>query len=163
MMNFFEPKCQEPEITTSEFGICDDLNGQVAYTDRHNISKWIAVVRNKTNEKLIFTAIDKCIIKDSEEPGRGRCDAMLTTKKHLILIELKNQDRNWKTHAISQLESTIQFLINSHDISEYKYKKAFACNKSQPRFQEIDNEQNLRFFRKYGFRLDVQTEIIIIA
>ena len=26
-----------------------------------------------------------------------------------------------------------------------------------------DNEQNLRFFRKYGFRLDVQTEIIIIA
>jgi hypothetical protein len=77
-------------------------------------------------------------------------------------VELKDQMKNWKTDAIAQLESTIQFFKAHHDITAYKIKKAFACNKKHQRFQEIDQEQNLRFFREYGFRIDAQAEIIIV-
>ncbi len=48
------------------------------------------------------------------------------------------------------------------NITVYKYKKAFACNKKHPHFKEIDNEQNLHFFRKYGVRIDLQARIIFI-
>jgi len=41
-------------------------------------------------------------------------------------------------------------------------KKAFACNKQHKHFQEIDNELNLRFFKKYKVRIDVQADIIVV-
>jgi len=66
------------------------------------------------------------------------------------------------TGAVAQLESTIEFFKENNDITKYKHKKAFACNKRSSRFQEIDNEFNLRFFRKHSFRIDVQAEIIVI-
>jgi hypothetical protein len=77
-------------------------------------------------------------------------------------VELKDERDSWITGALEQLESTIQFFIANHDISAYKHKKAFACNRRKGRFQEIDNEINLRFFRTYGVRIDVQAEIIIV-
>lgn len=159
-MDFFNAICQEPTLNDSIFGLCDDQNGKKAYTNLTDNSKWIATVKNN-NTELTFTAIDKCVIKDNEERGRGRCDCMLTSANHIYFIELKDQLRNWKTDAIEQLESTIQFFIANHNVKNYKYKKAFACNKKQPRFQEIDNELNLYFFRTYGFRIDAQTEIIV--
>ena len=77
-------------------------------------------------------------------------------------MELKDQAKDWIQEAIEQLESTIQFFIEHHDISIYKHKKAFACNKKHRHFQEIDNEFNLQFFRKYGVRIDVQGQIIVV-
>jgi len=161
-MNFYCPDCQEPPINTSSFGLCDNQDGTKAYTNTNNRSLWIAEVKNDKNISLIFTAIDKCVIKDNEEICRGRCDGMLTSQEHIYFIELKNQRRNWLTDALNQLESTIRFFIANHDIKIYKHKKAFACNKKYPHFQEIDNEQNLRFFKRYGVRLDVQGKIIVI-
>jgi hypothetical protein len=158
-MNFFDPAYQEVPINVSLFGLCDDQNGTIAYTDTNNINNWIATVRNDNNIYLVFTAIDKGVIKDHEETGRGRCDGMLTSDKHIYFVELKNEARSWITDAIEQLESTIQFFIANHDISIFRHKKAFACNKQHPRFQEIDNEINLGFFRKYQFRLDINAEI----
>lgn len=67
-MNFFDAEYQEPPTSESTFGICDDQNGQKAYTDRTN--KWIATVHNEKPFQLIFTAIDKGVIKDSELSGR---------------------------------------------------------------------------------------------
>lgn len=160
-MNFFCPTCQESPISVESFGICDNQNGTKAYTNTGNKETWIAEVANHSKKTLTFTAIDKCVIKDNEEPERGRCDGMLTSAEHLYFIELKDQGKGWIADAIRQLESTIQFFIANHDVRGYRYKKAFACNKRHPHFQEISNEQNLHFYRTYGFRLDIHTLIKI--
>jgi hypothetical protein len=162
-VNFQVAACQEA-LHHSLFGLCDDNNGEKAYTNTnaHDSGEWIATVKNSRNKALIFTAIDKCILKDGEHIGRGRCDGMLTSDEHIYFVELKDQAKNWIADAIEQLESTIQFYIESHDIHKYKHKKAFACNKQRKHFQEIDNELNLRFFRQYKVRIDVQADIIII-
>jgi len=161
-MDFFNVSCQDPEISDVLFGICDDQSHSRAYINTDEQSKWIATVKNIKNKKLIFTAIDKCVIKDGEETERGRCDGMLTSNEHIYFIELKEGAREWKIKAIAQLESTIQFFIANHDINNYTHKKAFACHKRRRHFQEIDNELNLHFFRTYGVRLDVQADIIVI-
>lgn len=161
-LNFFGGPCQEPSTTTALFGLCDDQDGTKAYTSTLNRCNWIATVKNDNGVALTFTAIDKCVIQDYEEPGRGRCDGMLTSTEHIYFVELKAESKNWISGAIEQLESTVQFFIDNHDLSIFKYKKAFACNKKHRRFQEIDNEFNLYFFRTYGVRIDIQGEIIVI-
>jgi hypothetical protein len=47
-------------------------------------------------------------------------------------------------------------------MSIYRHKKAFICNKRHTHFQQINNETNLQFFRKYNMRIDIQAEVIII-
>lgn len=161
-INFFEPACQEPAFTHKLVGLCDDENGTKAYTDITDPGKWIATVKNDLEKKLVFIAVDKCVIKDGEHPRRGRCDGMLYSDEHLFFVELKNEIRGWVSGAIEQLESTIQFFIETNDISIYKHKKAFACNKKNKPFQQIDNELNKQFFQKYRVRIDVQAQIIVV-
>ena len=100
-----------------------------------------------------------------QKSDRGRCDGMLTSasnEEHIIFVELKDERRKWISGAINQLESTVQFFIEHHDITIFKHKKAYACNKRNRHFQEIYNELNLRFFRTYGVRIDVQATIIVV-
>ena len=159
---FLDTTCQESSRNEVEFGICDNEDGTKAYTDISNSENWIAKVLNPNEIDVSFIAVDKCIFQDSDEPGRGRCDGILLTDDQLYFVELKNQKKSWINDAISQLESTIDFFKESHDIQEFKHKKAFACNKKFKYFQEIDNELNLEFFRKHKFRIDIQSDIIII-
>jgi hypothetical protein len=161
-MDFFDNKCSEPLRKDPVFGLCDNQNGTCAYTNVDEPDKWIATIKNKNEIGVTFTAIDKCVIKDNEEFGRGRCDGMLTTTQHLFLVELKDQAKSWITDSITQLESTIQFLIEKHDLSAFQHKKAFACNKQHKRFKVLEQELNVRFRKEYGFRVDVQAEIIIV-
>jgi hypothetical protein len=161
-VNFFGTTCQEPPLNNVLFGLCDDKKGAKAYSNTDDSAKWVATVKNDNKKLLIFTAVDKCIIKDNEQHGRGRCDGLLTSDEHIFFVELKDQAKDWITDSIEQLESTIQFFIESHNINEYKHKKAFACNKQHKHFQEIDNEFNRSFFRKYKVRIDLQAEIIVI-
>lgn len=51
-MNFFDPACQEPPFTHTLFGICDDEDGNKAYTDVTNPDKWIATVENNGARQL---------------------------------------------------------------------------------------------------------------
>jgi hypothetical protein len=161
-LNFLENTCKEPARNDSLFGLCDDQNGQKAYSNTDNHEKWIARVKNDNCISLVFTPVDNCLIKSNEFAGRGRCDGLLTSVEHLYFIELKDQARNWITQAVEQLESTIGFYKESHDINTFRHKKAFACNKQHGHFQEIDNEINLSFFRKHKVRLDIQVDIIVI-
>ena len=145
------------------FGVCDDQDGLKAYVDTANSEQWVATVVNKAQAQVTFTAIDKCVIQDADEPGRKRCDAMLTTDKLLYLLELKDKRSGSKAHAIEQLESTIDFLRQHHadKVALYTHKKAFACNRRHP-FQTIDNELQSRFFRKNEFRLDAQATVVLV-
>jgi len=160
-LDFFRSKCQEAPRTNNMFGLCDDQDGKIAYTDVVNPDKWIATVNNANHREVVFTAIDKCVLLDVEFKGRGRCDGMLTTVDSLYLVELKDKEPPWLEIAIAQLESTIQFLDENHDLSAYKKRKAYACNKKRDRFVVFDNETNARFFKKTTFRLDAQAEILI--
>ena len=161
-MNFYDAKYQT-SVNAVSFGICYGDDASAAYVDVQNEDRWIAVVENKESADLIFTAIDKGIIKNNDHPDRGRCDGMITRNQELLyFVELKDQNKKWMTPAIEQLESTILFFIEYHDISSYRYKKAFACNRAHPHFNVIDNESNLKFFRKYGVRLDIQAKIVVI-
>ncbi|WP_206957161.1 hypothetical protein [Trinickia acidisoli] len=161
-MNFFDNACQRGPFTDLAFGICDDENGGVAYVSMTTPSSWGATVENPREEEVTFTAIDKCVIKDDEEPGRGRCDGMLTTSKHLYLVELKNQRSSWRDDAVGQLTSTLRFLQESADLSGYRHKKAFACNRRHQAFGVIDNETQKAFFQEFGFRLDIQARVVIV-
>jgi hypothetical protein len=161
-LNFLINLCHERAREDVLFGLCDDQNGKKAYSDTDDPIKWIATIKNENAISLVFTPIDKCIIHDNEYPGRGRCDGMLRSPEHLYFFELKDESKAWITGAIEQLESTIQFFTEFHNINQFKHKKAFACNKQHRHFQEIDNEFNRQFFRKYKFRIDVQAEIIVI-
>ncbi|SFN19509.1 hypothetical protein SAMN05428949_1865 [Chitinophaga sp. YR627] len=161
-MNFFDAACQEPPLSHVEFGLCDDQNTTIAYTDVTDKSKWVATVKNENALAVTFTAIDKCVIKDNEHVGRGRCDAMLTTTSSLFLVELKDAFPPWQAGALAQLVSTIEFLKAHHNIDAYTHKKIFACNKKRAGFVAIDNEENKAFFREHRFRMDIQAEIIVV-
>jgi hypothetical protein len=163
-MDFFKLACQTGPHSETEFGICDDQDGGVAFVDKVNSSKWVAKVKNKDAIPVVFTAIDKCVIADGELPGHGRCDGMLTADHLLYLVELKDQRQRWREHAIQQLISTIKLLAeNKVDLKKYTLKKAFACNRAHPHFVEIDHELQMRFFRGYGFRVDMQAEVLILS
>lgn len=162
-MDFFKPECQSGPFDQAEFGLCDDQNTTCAYVDTATPEKWVATVRNPSRKAITFTAIDKCVIRDADEPERGRCDAMLTTDDLLYLVELKDQKTNWIPHAIEQLESTVRFLREHHDLTRFRHKKAFACNKRHKAFATIDNERQRRFFRTYGFRIDVQATVVVVT
>jgi hypothetical protein len=165
MLDFFDQTFQEKPLNNSQFGLCDNEDGTAAFTDTMNKDKWIATVENPNGLTLVFTAIDKGVIKDDEYPGNERCDGMLTSDNHLYLIfvELKNERGEWVQKGISQLESTIKLFDDTYPEKkkQYTYKKAYVCNKKHPHFQEIDNEQNLKFFRAYRFRLDIQAKILL--
>ena len=161
-LNFFRQDCQFPPINDATFGLCDDQDGSRAYPDMVNRGNWIATVKNEGRLDITFTAIDKCVLLDWEHPGKGRCDGMLTTKRHLYLVELKDMEPPWQSGTIEQLRSTIALLKAAHDISQFPLKKAFAANKKRPVFVVIDNEENTAFSRETGFRLDIQAEILVI-
>lgn len=161
-LDFFRENCQHPSINESSFGLCDNQDGTRAYPDTANSETWIAEVKNENNLKIVFTAIDKCVHQDNEHVGRGRCDGMLTTDNHLYLVELKDKEPPWQSFAIEQLESTIQFIVDNHDISQYRIRKAFACNKKRDKFVVIDNEYNRAFYRRTTFRIDIQAKIVVI-
>ena len=157
-IDFFKTECTEAKRTDKLFGICDDDNEEKAYTDLENSNKWIAIVMNKEKRAISFTAIDNCIeiLKEETNQKDSTCDGMLTFEETIYLVELKSQRNQWKSKAIQQLENTVKLILKNHSLSDFKYKKAFACNKKHPRFATIDNELNKRFFRKYGFRIHVQ-------
>jgi hypothetical protein len=161
-VNFFNSDCSENPRSETLFGICDE--GNKAYTDILNPDNWIAIVINENEIDITFTAIDQCfkILKENSKDQESLCDGMLTFKDALYLIELKDQmTGGWLPDAIGQLKNTIK-LLDKDDLSTIKFKKAFACNKKHsPRFNSSINELNKRLFRKYGFRIEIQSKIKI--
>ena len=160
MINFFDSTCQEPPRAEIHFGICD--GNPIAYTTTTNPDRWIAKVENNSGLPVVLTAIDGCVIKGNDLIGQRRCDCMLTTSHHLYFVELKEELKNWKSGAIEQLICTIEIFLKSHAGVNFKHKKAFACNRKSPHFQEIDHELNYRVFRQYGFRIDAQANVVLI-
>lgn len=165
-MDFFNRACQRGPFDEAVFGLCDDQDGACAYVDTATPASWTATVKNPAQKAITFTAIDKCVIQDGEEPDRPRCDGMLTAEDILYLVELKDQRADWQPQAKRQLISTIQFLHQYHPeaLTRFRHKKAFACNKrARGRFAVVSQEDQRRFFDQYGFRLDVQSTVLVLS
>lgn len=161
-IDFFDTNCQETPISAIIFGICDDDNKQPSYTDSCNPDKWIAVIENPKTISIIFTAIDNCIdIRRANGEPEKRCDSILTYHNNIVFVELKDKAKTWTTDAIVQLETTIQYFMDSHDLNTFKHKRAFACNKKHPTFQVIDHEIKRPFWDKYHIRLNIQATIVV--
>ncbi len=159
-INFFEAKCQESPISAIRFGLCDDQNGQKAYTDTNNPNNWIAVLENAHKQPVTFTAIDNCIeILRGDNNAEKRCDGMLTYTDNIVFVELKEVEKAWILDAVEQLETTIRYFMENHDINLFRHKRAFACNKKHPRFKVIEPETKKRFFDTYRVRLNIQATI----
>lgn len=164
--DFLDSECTEKSQENTLFGICDGLNGRKAYTDERTQEKWIAIVKNPKQIKVTFTAIDNCrIYLDESNNKESTCDGVLTFSNHIYLVELKNKKvGGWLPEAKEQLLNTIK-LLQANDkafLENYKYKKAYACNKKHPHFTTIDNETSKKFYNESsGFRLDAQSEIKI--
>lgn len=162
-IDFFEEKCQTENIKDEIFGICDDsTDKEPAYIDRVNKNKWIATVENRTDKPINFTAVDNCIeVFRPNGSMENRCDALLTNVDYIVFVELKNQKSDWIGHAVEdQLQTTIDNFKANHDISKYRYKRAFACNKKHPNFQVSYKSRMSQFYQKNGVRLCLENKIV---
>lgn len=163
-VDFLNSPCREASRNDELFGLCDDQNNTRAYSDVANQFNWIANVINDDQVDVVFTPIDNCIVvhKPGTQDQESLCDGMLISDNSLFLVELKDQiTGGWLPKASEQLEITLNLLLASHNLSGFRYKKAFQCNKKHRAFKTIDNEENLRMFRTYGFRWDTQGKIVI--
>ncbi|WP_158828992.1 hypothetical protein [Mucilaginibacter lacusdianchii] len=161
-IEFLTSECREAARHDEVFGLCDDQNNTKAYSDTEHPDQWIATILNPDHVAVVFTPLDHCIkaFKEGTKDEESLCDGMLTTALCLYLVELKDRmHAGWQQKSTDQLVNTIQLLRANHDLAPFRYKKAYQCNKRFLSFKVIDNEENLRFFRTYGFRMDKQGEI----
>lgn len=160
--NFFDLNCQEQPVAESRFGLCDDQNGQKAYTNCDKPKTWVATVDNAQQLPITFSAIDNCVkILRGDGNQERSCDGMLIYTDNIVFVELKEAARAWIPDAIEQLETTIVSFKAHHDLSIHKHKRAFACNKKHPKFQVIEPSIRKLFFDKHRVRLNIQGTITL--
>lgn len=165
-VNFFDLSSNnnEPLHSETEFGLCDDdgENKELpAYSDSTQPETWIATVKNETGIAVQFYAIDKRIKILIDNNEVSLCDGMLICGEKLYLVELKVQRSEWIQGAIKQLRSTIEQLklYHANELTQFKSKKAYACNRKHPNFA-ISHASTMRaFHQETGFRLDIQATI----
>lgn len=167
MIDFFK---DEIPVDCSLFGICDDEDKSEktpAYVDCNadNRKNWIAEVNNSSGAPVEFIAVDNKIEILREDGNlENRCDAMLHNEKYIIFVELKNQRQEWIKHAVEeQLATTINIFKQNHDISVFRHKFAYACNKQHPSFASSHKEYMHKFRKEHGVRLVICNEITIKA
>lgn len=158
----------EMPVKDTLFGICDDEDEAAktpAYVDVdvNRQDKWTAIVKNKSEKIISFIAVDNKIeIKRDNGQMENRCDAMLHNDDYIVFIELKDQGKDWIRHAVEdQLVTTINIFKQCHDITAFKHKLAFACNRRHRTFAFSQKEYMQRFKNAYGVRLNIGCDIVI--
>ena len=162
-IDFDKPSCQTLNILSPSFGIIDPQDKSPAYVSVSDEVDWVAVVENRSGLPLKFTAVDNCIDIYREDGQMDyRCDGILSGAGHLIFIELKDQRGEWIQHAVDhQLMTTVLHFVNNCDMSRYKKRYAYACNKRHPQFQYSHMSMMDDFRRKTGVRLCIVNKIVV--
>ncbi len=164
-IDFFE--YAENVNPVEQFGLIDpdDKDGkkpvEISYDDSQ---RWNANVICNNREDYLFVPIDNNsdisitrLNEKNEEESDNRCDAMLGTEKTVCFIELKNEREQWLSHAIKQLESTIELF--GDNIQKYKFKKAYACNLNHPNSSALYSNAQSSFYKKHKIVLRTKTEV----
>jgi len=150
--------CETSVCSKNRFGLCDPRTQTPAYIDFYNFDSWIAVVENDLEKEIGFLAVDHNVPFPVD---KKRCDALLFDKEMLLFVELKKQRGSWLPEALVQLTDTVEFFKENHDVSVYKNRKAYACNKCHPNFNFSYKEYMQDFRKRHGFILRISTEIKI--
>ncbi len=158
---------EEPR-TDNIFGINDaiqegDHNG-MAYTTTDTDNKWNATVKNENYRPVTFEPLDHNIdVKDENNNQYSLCDGMLYTDNNddLIFVELKDQDKDWISKDIMQLESTIKLFTANHDYKDWKRRSAFAANSKHPQFKFSHRTEMQEFKNATHFSLRIVATINI--
>ena len=162
-IDFFISRCMIQNITAIHFGLCDPGEGQKAYPTPADEDTWIATIDNKSGAALNFIAVDNCIeIRRPDGNMDNRCDAILTNDRHIVFIELKDQDKDWINHAVDdQLQTTIDHFKANHTLDSYAKRDAYACNRRHPYFKHSLMERMTEFKNKNDVRLHIDAHIVI--
>lgn len=181
-MSFFDYSKKVKPV--NEFGIRDDEKGKEelkskiiaknpessvatipikelpAFIDYDNKKEWNAVIESVGRNDFNFIAVDNNIpYYDKNGNEKNRCDAIIWTRNTIVFIELKDQDKDWFEESMVQLKSTIKFFDEEDGIKKFKYKKAYACNKSHPYFNYHFKERMQKFFQET--RVSLHPEMVI--
>ncbi|RPD49867.1 hypothetical protein DNI29_03455 [Hymenobacter sediminis] len=174
VVDFFTSRCADGSLSddvtnAAEFGLCDDphVAGQPkkrAYVDEHDSEKWIARVINHPRYEVTFKGVDNCIIVERPATGQqvekeSSCDGILLYEENIIFVELKDKKRDWLKGAVEQVQATITAFKVSHDIENYKMRRAYVVNKAQPQFNAGRNQRANSFFAETGIVLRPEATI----
>lgn len=162
-IDFFIESCQTSNISVPIFGIVDPKDNGPAFIDFSSRKDWVAEVENKSGIALNFTAVDNCIeILRDDGQMENRCDGILTGGDNLIFVELKDQREDWIQHAVeNQLKTTIRYFQENYDISRYRKRYAYACNKRHPQFHYSHMSMMEKFRHDMGVRLCIVNKIVV--
>jgi hypothetical protein len=143
-----------------EFGICDNCDKTPAFVSTNKNDKWIAHAACNNRSDYSFIAVDNKIPVPGKNGGmEKRCDAMLYTKETVCFIELKEQKEKWLTHAVEQLEATITTFNENYDITSFRFRRAYACNRRRPNFAVSFKNRQKKFYDDNHVVLRIGTEI----
>lgn len=162
---------KDEELVTAEiFGLCDDPDENTktpAYVSIDAADKfhWGTNVTNKSSKNIYFIAVDNKIeiLRDNGEM-ENRCDAMLHNDDNIIFVELKDRSdkTDWIKYAVeNQLLTTINVFKDNYDISKFKHRVAYACNRRHPHFVVSSKEYMQKFWKKNKVRLVISNNITI--
>lgn len=160
--------CGEVTVAETHFGICDAQDDNIKTpafidADLSNATKWDAEVKNFSAEDLYFNPVDNNIeIRRPDGSMDFRCDALLHNDYMIAFIELKNQRSGWIKHAVEeQLATTIEKFKEAHDISRFRQRRAYVCNKCHPCFHYSHKEYMQKFWSQYKIRLLLQRLVMV--
>ncbi|GHU65396.1 hypothetical protein FACS1894123_11270 [Bacteroidia bacterium] len=168
--NFFSKAKHQYHSNNTEFGICDDPPPaeKPAYIDETDRTKWIAIVNNSKNKEITFTAIDHCseydFKKEDDKPDK-RCDGVITFKKNVIFVELKERkgrkSKDWIDDGEEQLKRTIYHFSKTKDSVLFENKYAYIANSKKPVFYRGQDVRMNNFQKDTGYVLRIQNRIEI--
>ncbi len=153
---------EESVPSVDEFGLVDpdDKNGKgkvFISLDKAN-DKWGATVKYSSQRfDYRFIPVDNNIeLKRDDGSDAPRCDAILTTRRTVCFIELKNQRKDFIPKAKKQILSTIDFFDR---LEEYKTKLAYICNRKKE-IANVSTKTGMNaFLKETGIPLKISSNI----
>jgi len=111
--------CIAPAPSANFFFLYEGSDKRAYCTDLEvNIPSKVDYVRvnvAKVTAEMVFIAIDKCLIKDSDSWDKKRCDLALSKQTKLALVDLKLSTQN----AFPELRTALSFHGQMKDTLEY--------------------------------------------
>lgn len=144
-------------VSFSTFFVFDDKNEQPIQIRQDG--DYQLIVRNQNKKEICVIKTDKCLFTDEHK----KCDCILFNSKQFFLVEIKDaHDRSsQRSKAVSQLQSTIDILLERNILLAKYETKAIICFKSgktQP-LRASFNTQRAIFFEKYKINLEEGNEV----
>lgn len=164
-IDFGLPWCQQ-WTRKQKFGLYDVEDGSPARLEHRHRHLWNAVILNPSGFHVRFTAIDNCIgIYRANGELERRCDCMLTYRRTMVLIELKNKRESWQQDGLMQIEAVLLRMKrdNREFYDRFPRRRAIVANAKHriPLFQSSNLAQREYFMRRYRTRIQFVSEILL--